>query len=425
MTKQEIEILKQMRKQHQRQIFVLALLDIHADKGEAIRMSDLMILGAVTDSNGKITPSAEELNKERKWLQDYHQAEREVDQLLEEFTEDQIFRAATAYYENPEFVKQLEENNSALEVMRVLASTKELTRKRVDMRKAPRDQITRSAIYKGKENDELPIGRKASATYRVIPADEYGKMDLFDMAVLNATYSNILAGNMDMTASQIYNTMAGGVGKRLDRSPTMAEEIDRAMLKFNQTRINGSVTLSSAERFELNTAILQWDSVSRYYKGKLIDRVYHILQRPKLLENAERLKQITAIPLKAIETPLKATRNTIILQETLLYRIDEAQGIGLGKLREKNSELRGKALEAQEPFTPVQELEWEAKIPWKELEKAKGQEETPEAEKKWRAQDLQQNTMKALEAYRNSGLISSFEKYKGGVKIKVRITEKK
>lgn len=151
----------------------------------------------------------------------------------------------------------------------------------------------------------------------------------YDKRVCIAVGALLNAENEVMTLRQIYRAMgnSGAAGK------TDLERIESSLIKMRGARItidNGdeATKLKSRSSFIYEGSVLPYESVKVKINGKTIETAIKPLREPPLLSFAKARKQVIKLQLKAYESPLSKTEQTILLED---YIIDRIAKISSGK----------------------------------------------------------------------------------------------
>lgn len=143
-------------------------------------------------------------------------------------------------------------------------------------------------------------------------------------AITTCYYSG---GNEYMTPQMIFRAMTGNPDARL--GDKQREQINKSLdtLMYGRLFIEGSKEEAKAwkfeglEAFEYEGTIIQAEKITAVISGERTE-VIHILRPPVLFEYAEKKNQISRLPIKYLNTPMRKTMEGINLQGYLLGRIE-------------------------------------------------------------------------------------------------------
>lgn len=89
-------------------------------------------------------------------------------------------------------------------------------------------------------------------------------------------------------------------------------------------------------RFKYDDSLLHFRRVTAEVDGKITDGAIQILEEPALMAFARQRKQISAVPMKVLQSPVSKTNNHMQIEDYLLWRIVRQKN-ELNELQEKQS----------------------------------------------------------------------------------------
>ena len=156
----------------------------------------------------------------------------------------------------------------------------------------------------------------------------------FDKRVMSACGTAFASGYPIISATGIYYAM-GNTGKP---NPKHINKINDTLTKLDMAKVFVDNTIEAGTYnypiFRKEDRLLHFKRVSRIVNGKTTDAVIQILEEPILMTFARQRKQISAIPIKVLQTPSKRTNNYYQIEDYLLWRIAQQKN-KVGKLREQ------------------------------------------------------------------------------------------
>ena len=156
----------------------------------------------------------------------------------------------------------------------------------------------------------------------------------FDKRVMSACGTAFASGYPIISATGIYYAM-GNTGrpaqKHLDKINDTLTKLDMAKVFIDNTIEAGTYNYP---KFRKEDRLLHFKRVSRIVNGKTTDSIIQILEEPVLMTFARQRKQISAIPIKVLQTPARRTNNYYQIEDYLLWRIAQQKNV-VNKLKEQ------------------------------------------------------------------------------------------
>ena len=156
----------------------------------------------------------------------------------------------------------------------------------------------------------------------------------FDKRVMSACGTAFASGYPIISATGIYYAM-GNTGrpaqKHLDKINDTLTKLDMAKVFVDNTIEAGTYNYP---KFRKEDRLLHFKRVSRIVNGKTTDSIIQILEEPVLMTFARQRKQISAIPIKVLQTPARRTNNYYQIEDYLLWRIAQQKNV-VNKLRDQ------------------------------------------------------------------------------------------
>jgi len=160
------------------------------------------------------------------------------------------------------------------------------------------------------------------------------EIDHFDKAVVSAVGTAYNSGNKIISATGIYYAI-GGTGKP---DATTIERINKSLTKLDMGKVyidnTAEAQLYNYERFQKEDRLLHFKRVTAIANGKVSDAFIQILEEPILMTFARQRNQISAVPIKVLQSPISKTNNHLKIQDYLLWRIVQRRR-ELNKLKEQ------------------------------------------------------------------------------------------
>ncbi len=175
---------------------------------------------------------------------------------------------------------------------------------------------------KGRIRQEIKT--KINFSYEGIDIQAKKEFTLFDQAVYDAIVSLYLADNRFVSPAMVYRTMTGKTNAEYI-NPEKLEEIEASIDKCMFSRLSIDASEEAAaygyQQAIYSGTLLSAEKVAVKMGGCRII-AYNITTEPLLYRYAKVGKQITAIDIKLLDTPIKKTSDNIILQEFILRKIE-------------------------------------------------------------------------------------------------------
>lgn len=160
------------------------------------------------------------------------------------------------------------------------------------------------------------------------------EVDHFDKRVMSACGTAFASGYPIISATGIYYAM-GNTGKPNQKH---INKINDTLTKLDMAKVFVDNTIEAGTynypKFRKEDRLLHFKRVSRIVNGKTTDAVIQILEEPVLMTFARQRKQISAIPIKVLQTPARRTNNYYQIEDYLLWRIAQQKN-KVNKLREQ------------------------------------------------------------------------------------------
>lgn len=209
---------------------------------------------------------------------------------------------------------------------------------------APTDAISRTVfneiepkvktpVYVGDKNKK-PVEVYVGIDYGNIPGVTISKeLTLYDQEVQDAILSLYIAGNHYITYRMIYQTMTGAspndIAKASGISKKSLSEIEESVTKLMYCGIvidaSEEASAYGYEEFAYDGVLLPAERIKAKINGVKVDCL-HLLRVPVLYAYSNRKKQVSRVDIKLLDTPVRKTRENIILQGYLLRRIEGMKG---------------------------------------------------------------------------------------------------
>lgn len=168
------------------------------------------------------------------------------------------------------------------------------------------------------------IRTRVSFSYEGIDILARKEFNLFDQEVHDAVVSLWLAENQFISPAMVYRAMTGKTNSEFIHTKKLKEiedSIDKCM--FSKLSIDASEEAAAYgyEQAIYSGALLSAEKVSVKMGGKKVT-AYRLLTEPLLYRYAKSCKQISAVDIKLLDTPVAKTNDTIVLQGYLLRKIE-------------------------------------------------------------------------------------------------------
>lgn len=172
------------------------------------------------------------------------------------------------------------------------------------------------------------------------------EIDHFDKYVIGAVGTAYNSGNTIISATGIYYAM-GGTGKP---DTTTIERINKSLTKLDMGKVyidnTAEAKIYKYDRFQKEDRLLHFKRVTAIANGKVSDAFIQILEEPILMTFARQRNQISAVPIKVLQSPISKTNNHLKVQDYLLWRIVQHRR-ELNKLKEQQQKKYSQIRQAQ------------------------------------------------------------------------------
>ena len=160
------------------------------------------------------------------------------------------------------------------------------------------------------------IRTKVTFSYEGVDILAKKEFTLFDQEVHDAIISLYIAGNELITSAMVYRAMTGKTNSEYI-NPNNIKKIEESMDKCMFSKLNIDASEQAKEygykEAIYSGALLAAEKVSVGSGGHKV-AAYRLLTEPLLYRYAKSCKQVTAIDIKLLDTPLKKSPDIIILQ---------------------------------------------------------------------------------------------------------------
>ena len=160
------------------------------------------------------------------------------------------------------------------------------------------------------------------------------EVDHFDKRVMSVCGTAFASGYPIISATGIYYAM-GNTGKpgqkHIDKINDSLTKLDMAKV-FVDNSIEAGVY--NYPHFRKEDRLLHFKRVSRIVNGKTTDSIIQILEEPVLITFARQRKQISAVPIKVLQSPVVKTNSHLQIEDYLLWRIVQQRN-AVNKLKEQ------------------------------------------------------------------------------------------
>ena len=171
-----------------------------------------------------------------------------------------------------------------------------------------------------------------------------GNLNQFDRLIFCAACSEYRAGNEVFSIRRLWQKIGGGCNLPAEMEKRISDSVKKlscTLIKINMTQINNKYHYSDKSELIFENYLLPCKSTTLKINGKLVDKVFKIIDEPPLLEVATLKKQFTYCSLTLLDVPrLKNTEQTLKIKSFLLEQV--IQIIGSHKTRGKRFCGRGK-----------------------------------------------------------------------------------
>lgn len=168
------------------------------------------------------------------------------------------------------------------------------------------------------------IRTKVSFSYEGIDIQAKKDFTLFDQEVHDAIVTLYLAENKFISPAMVYRAMTGKKNSEsvhASKLKKIEESIDKCMFSKLSIDASEAAALYGYDEAVYSGALLAAEKVSVVMGGHRII-AYKVMAEPLLYRYAKSCKQITAVDIKLLDTPVTKTDDTIVLQGYLLRRIE-------------------------------------------------------------------------------------------------------
>lgn len=149
------------------------------------------------------------------------------------------------------------------------------------------------------------------------------KLEPYDKRVYISVGALFDAGYDIVTIQNIYNAMGytGRVGA------ADIKKINNALTKLAAARIlidnlnEANANESKYPHFKYDGSLLPMERIQAIINGQTIEAAIHVFRYPPMLDFAKQRKQITAVNIKLLDTPLNKTNENIAIEDYLLEEI--------------------------------------------------------------------------------------------------------
>lgn len=168
------------------------------------------------------------------------------------------------------------------------------------------------------------VRTRVSFSYEGIDILTKKEFNLFDQEVHDAVVSLYLAENKFISPAMVYRAMTGKTESQYihpKKLREIEESIDKCM--FSKLSIDASEEAAAYgyEQAVYSGALLSAEKVSVKMGGNKVT-AYRLLTEPLLYRYAKTCKQVSAVDIKLLDTPVTKTNDTIVLQGYLLRKIE-------------------------------------------------------------------------------------------------------
>ena len=254
------------------------------------------------------------------------------------------------------------------------------------------DAVSLVATEKNGSKKELTV--KVAIDFDNLEGVRFSReLEPFDRIVHDAVVSLYESGNKCFSLLMVYRAMTANPKAKLTQK--QFKEISQSLNKLSSVRIEIDAT-DEAKAYRMDKVIFKGNllytkSVYVEHKGK-VEEWFELLDRPILLEYAERKNQIDRVDIRMLATDTNKNKETLILQDYLLRRI---------RMMKRSSISRNIRYDAIYKQFGIELLEG------------------TEARKK--KAKIRETTKKILDFWKSSGEIKSYEENKGKNKVALSI----
>ena len=130
------------------------------------------------------------------------------------------------------------------------------------------------------------------------------------------------AGNEIITATQLYKVANGNRRPRTSDIKEINDMLDK--MGFAHITVDNCIEAAAYQNyphFKYDGSLLPFERVKAYENGVLVEAAIHLFREPPMMTFARERGQITAIPVKVLDSPINKTDANIALEDYLLERI--------------------------------------------------------------------------------------------------------
>ena len=168
------------------------------------------------------------------------------------------------------------------------------------------------------------IRTKVTFSYEGIDILTKKEFTLFDQEVHDAVVTLFKAGNHFITSAMVYRAMTGKTNSEYihpDKLKEIEESIDKCMFSKLVIDATEEAAYYGFEEAKYDGSLLSAEKMTIKMGGRRV-AAYKILVEPLLYRYAKAGKQISAIDIKLLDTPVSKTNDIIVLQGFLLRKIE-------------------------------------------------------------------------------------------------------
>ena len=192
--------------------------------------------------------------------------------------------------------------------------------------------ITQNLLDAGEQLLEMEKGGRVKKQIRTKVTFSYEGIDiltkkeftLFDQEVHDAVVTLFKAGNHFITSAMVYRAMTGKTNSEYihpDKLKEIEESIDKCMFSKLVIDATEEAAYYGFEEAKYDGSLLSAEKMTIKMGGRRV-AAYKILVEPLLYRYAKAGKQISAIDIKLLDTPVSKTNDIIVLQGFLLRKIE-------------------------------------------------------------------------------------------------------
>lgn len=166
----------------------------------------------------------------------------------------------------------------------------------------------------------------------------------FDKRVMSVVGTAFNSGCYFISATGIYYAM-GGTGKP---STDMIERINTSLTKLDMAKIfidnEMESNIYNYDHFRKEDRLLHIKRITAKSNGKIADSFIQILEEPIFMTFARQRKQISAVPIKVLQSPVRKTNNNMRIDDYLQWRIVQQKNVIDGIKKQKYTQDKQKLL---------------------------------------------------------------------------------